>query len=68
MIAAYGLSLELSTISAFASNQFAKAHERLGRNHPDLGLKQEHLNENFFSNVLGEGKTLVDFTPYEVSL
>ena len=54
-------------MSAIASNQFAKAHEKLGRNHPDFGLKQEDLNKDFFSEILGEGKTLVDFTPYQVS-
>ncbi len=67
MIAAYSLSLELSTISALASNQFAKAHEKLGRNHPELGLKQEHVTKDFFSEIMGKDKIILEFQPFEVS-
>lgn len=66
MIASYALGLELSTLSALASGQFASAHEKLGRNHPELGLKPGHINDTFFSSVLGVDKTLINVTPFDV--
>lgn len=67
IIAAFTLGLELSTLSAIAGGQFATAHERLGRNHPTHGLKDEHLNEFFFRDVLGDIGTFVSVTPFAVS-
>ena len=66
IIAAFSLGLELSTLSAIASGQFATAHERLGRNHPTHGLKDEHLNKDFFSKVLGNMGSLISVTPFAV--
>jgi NADP-dependent 3-hydroxy-3-methylglutaryl-CoA reductase len=66
IIAAITLSLDLSTLSAIASGQFAAAHERLGKNHPNLGIHLHHLNRDFFSCLLGEGEELVGWTPLEV--
>lgn len=66
IIAAFALGLELSTLSAIASGQFATAHERLGRNRPTHGLKDEHLNKEFFSKVLGDKGTLVKITAFTV--
>lgn len=66
IIAAFALGLELSTLSAIASGQFAIAHERLGRNRPTHGLKDEHLNKEFFSKVLGDKGTLVNVTAFTV--
>lgn len=68
MIAGYALSLEVSTLAALASGQFASAHEKLGRNHPTLGLKKDGLNEEFFSNVLGSQVVkMLAVTPVEVN-
>ena len=53
-------------MSALATNQFAKAHEKLGKNHPQLGLKHEDLNEELFSTILGEDKKHLEFLPYGV--
>lgn len=53
IIAGFALSLDLSTLAALASGQFATAHEKLGRNRPTHGLKPEHLNDDFFKKVLG---------------
>ena len=68
IIAAFALGLELSTLSAIASGQFATAHERLGRNHPTHGLKDEYLNKEFFSKVLGDKGTIVNTTAFSVCL
>ena len=68
IIASFALGLELSTISAVASGQFATAHERLGRNRPTHGLRDEHLNKEFFSKVLGDKGTLVNVTAFSVGL
>ena len=67
IIAAFTLGLELSTLSALASGQFATAHERLGRNRPTHGLKDEHLNHDFFSKMLGDVGTLISVCPFTVS-
>lgn len=66
LIAGYALSLEVSTLSALASGQFASAHEKLGRNHPTLGFREEDFNEEFFSEVLGSGMKLLDMIPLKV--
>jgi len=55
-------------MSALATNQFAKSHEKLGKNHPHLGLKQKDLNKTFFNRILGEDKILLEFLPLEVRL
>lgn len=51
-----------------ASGQFASAHEKLGRNHPDLGLKEEALNNEFFSQILGSKGNLLTILPFEVRI
>lgn len=52
IIAGFCLALDLSTLSSIVSGQFASAHERLGRNRPEDGLKEEHLAPAFFEEVL----------------
>lgn len=53
-------------MSALASGQFASAHEKLGRNHPTLGFKENDLSENFFSEVLGSEMKLLEMIPFKV--
>jgi NADP-dependent 3-hydroxy-3-methylglutaryl-CoA reductase len=55
VIAGYCLALDLSTLSAIASDQFARAHEKLGRNRPVEWLKLGDLNPEFFSRALSQG-------------
>jgi len=62
------LALEVSTLAALASGQFASAHEKLGRNHPTLGLEGQHLNDSFFSKVLGSRGKLLTAVPFEASV
>ncbi len=54
IIAGFCLALDLSTLSAIASGQFATAHEKMGRNRPVRFLKAEELNAGFFSRVMDE--------------
>lgn len=49
IIAGYALGLELSTMSAVVSGQFATSHERLGRNRPIEWLKEFELDTNFLA-------------------
>ncbi len=50
LIAGFALGLEISTISAMVSGQFAIAHERLGRNKPVDYLDIKKLDTSFFQN------------------
>ena len=52
VICGYCLALDLSTLSAIASDQFARAHEKLGRNRPVDWLKLGDLNVDFFSTAM----------------
>jgi NADP-dependent 3-hydroxy-3-methylglutaryl-CoA reductase len=52
VIAGFCLALDLSTLSAIASDQFARAHEKLGRNRPVEWLKLGDLNTDFFTRSM----------------
>lgn len=52
IIASFCLALDLSTLSAIASDQFARAHEKLGRNRPVDWLKLGDLDTAFFGRML----------------
>lgn len=52
IICSFCLALDLSTISAIASDQFARAHEKMGRNRPVNWLKLGDLNAPFFEQAL----------------
>ncbi|MCG8317823.1 MAG: phosphotransferase [Pseudomonadales bacterium] len=52
IIAAYCLSLDISTMSAIASDHFARAHETLGRNRPVEWLKRSDFDTAFFNRVM----------------
>ena len=54
IIASYCLALDLSTLSAIASDQFARAHEKLGRNRPVDWLKLKDLDQAFFQRICKE--------------
>ncbi len=61
IIAATCLALDLSTLSAIASNHFVRAHETLGRNRPDKGaslqqIERRHLKRAFRSSPHKLGK------------
>ena len=52
LIAGFALALEISTYSAIVSGEFAKAHEKLGRNKPIDWLVKSDLTEEFIKNCL----------------
>lgn len=50
LIAGFALSLEISTLAAIVSGQFARAHQKLGRNKPVKWLLKSEVNEKFFKS------------------
>lgn len=54
LIAAFALSLEISTFAAIVSGEFAKAHEKLGRNKPVNWLTRSELNPEFISRIMSK--------------
>jgi hydroxymethylglutaryl-CoA reductase (NADPH) len=54
IIVSFCLALDLSTMSAVISGQFASAHERLGRNKPVQWFQTQDLDADFFTAGLSE--------------
>lgn len=52
VIASYCLALDISTLSAIAADQFARAHEKLGRNRPVNYLKLGDLDADFINEAI----------------
>ena len=51
-ISGFALALEISTYAAIVSGEFAKAHEKLGRNKPVKWLLKSDINANFIKECL----------------
>lgn len=52
LIAGFALALEISTFGAIVGGQFAKAHEKLGRNKPVNWLIKSEIKRDFLSKIL----------------
>ena len=52
LIAGFALGLEISTYAAIVSGEFAKAHEKLGRNKPVKWLLKSELSQDFLFKCL----------------
>jgi hypothetical protein len=52
IIGGFCLALELSTLSAVTTGEFASAHERLGRNRPHKPLTESDFGATFFESGL----------------
>jgi hydroxymethylglutaryl-CoA reductase (NADPH) len=52
LIAGFALGLEISTYAAIVSGEFAKAHEKLGRNKPVKWLLRSDLTKSFLERAL----------------
>lgn len=52
LIAGFAMGLEISTYAAIVSGEFAKAHEKLGRNKPVDWLTKNELGPIFLKNCL----------------
>jgi hydroxymethylglutaryl-CoA reductase (NADPH) len=48
LIAGFALSIEISTLAAIVSGQFARAHQKLGRNKPVKWLLRSEIDKEFF--------------------
>lgn len=71
LIAGFALSLEISTFAAVVGGQFAKAHEKLGRNKPVNWLTKSDVNENLIQRCLNgnfKNKQLVSVILNEANL
>jgi hydroxymethylglutaryl-CoA reductase (NADPH) len=55
LIAGFALSLEISTLAAIISGEFAKAHEKLGRKKPVNWLLKSELNSEFIRKCIHAG-------------
>ena len=70
LIAGFTLGLELSTYSAMVSGEFAKAHEKLGRNKPVEWLQWNEINAHFIKSILpkalAEDSLNIEISKYEV--
>lgn len=54
LICGFALGLEISTYSAIVSGEFAKAHEKLGRNKPKNWLTRSELTPKLLLSILSE--------------
>ncbi len=52
LIAGFALGLEISTFAAIVSGEFAKAHEKLGRNKPVNWLTKGEINKSFIEKAI----------------
>jgi hydroxymethylglutaryl-CoA reductase (NADPH) len=52
LIAGFALSLEISTFAAIVSGQFAKSHEKLGRNKPVDWITKAEINKGFVQKLM----------------
>ena len=67
IIVSFALALDLSTASAIASGQFASAHEKLGKNRPELGFKKTDFDLSFFKNIEGLNRTFSSVNLFDVN-
>ncbi|WP_420572171.1 phosphotransferase [Kordia sp.] len=66
LIAGFALGLEISTYAAIVSGEFAKAHEKLGRNKPVKWLLKSEITSDFVQASLNgffEDKQIQDIQP-----
>jgi hydroxymethylglutaryl-CoA reductase (NADPH) len=54
LIAGFALSLEISTLATLASGQFARAHQKLGKNKTINWLLKSDINTEFIKSNIGE--------------
>lgn len=54
LIAGFTMGLELSTYAAMVSGEFAKAHEKLGRNKPVNWLNWHEVDQNFIISIVSK--------------
>ncbi len=60
LIAGFTLGLDLSTNAAMVSGEFAKAHEKLGRNKPSDWLQAQEVDSAFISKIVQDSFPNID--------
>ena len=68
IIAGFSLGLDLSLVASVISGQFATAHEKLGRNRPTSGMKEEYLVKELFQEVIGDRGVVNTWRVFDVCL
>lgn len=69
LIAGFTLALEISTFGAIVSGEFAKSHEKLGRNKPQSWLLKSEVNLDFVKAILvAQDAPLVEFLEWQSHL
>lgn len=66
LIAGFALALEISTFSAIVGGQFAKAHEKLGRNKPVNWLTKSEINTAFVQACLKDSKLVGEISEVQI--
>lgn len=61
------LGLDISTLASVANGTFAISHEKLGRNKPDNGLKDDHIDVNFFKPLFKANEEIISLEKFNVS-
>lgn len=67
MIAGFALSLEVSTIAAIVSGQFARAHQKHGRNKPIKYLLRSEITQKFVEEILSCSKTEIESVSFHAN-
>jgi hydroxymethylglutaryl-CoA reductase (NADPH) len=67
IVAGFTLALNLSSLGALASGEFAAAHDRLGRNRPVDHFTRDELTPGFFAPMLGDALARPDLEVADVA-
>lgn len=67
LIASFALGLELSTFAAIVSGEFAKSHEKLGRNRPVKWLVRADIQKSLVQQGLHEFHPAIELKNSEIS-
>lgn len=60
IICGYSMALEISTMAAVVSGQFARSHQKLGRNKPRQWLLKSEINKDYINRIFGSEMCVQD--------
>lgn len=64
LIAGFALSIEISTLAAIVSGQFARAHQKLGRNKPIKWLLRSEVDADFIKTNIPFFSAKIDYVNF----
>ncbi|WP_223548463.1 phosphotransferase [Aestuariivivens sp. NBU2969] len=64
LIAGFALSIEISTLAAIVSGQFARAHQKLGRNKPIKWLLRSEVDADFIKTNIPYFSAKIDYVNF----